>query len=223
MVIPMKFYGLTPISNFIDNRRIKSFHANMFHGLAERDGKEVPHDTKVFANTEVFRPLLISRTGRHVPDFCEPSTHFVVCERLARQLDGLPNIRLAPVVFKRLVDVEYQKGDMTWAEKWGNVDPRQLLRTLPDVPDFHKTIGCYFEVQAYRWRDVIDKYPLASEITIEELTPPLQETSVIRLSAQMLEDFPILCYGTKIISETAFQLLAENIDREFFIVREYHL
>ncbi len=219
----MRFYVITAISNFIDNPRIQCFHADMFHGLVERGGKEPPHDARVWANTEPPSSLLISRTARRVPEISKPSSHLVVSQRLAEQLRPFPRIRLAPVVFKRLVDVDYEPDDMTWDEKWGDVDPLQLLRTLPDVPDFHERIGHYFEVQTWRWRDVIDKYPSAKEFTIEERTPPMEEASVIRLSAELFQDHPLLCYGDLLVSEDAFRILDKALDRVFFLVREYRL
>jgi|GEM_PF-2893851 len=219
----MRFYVISPVSNFIDNRRIKTFHADMFHGLAERDGKEFPHDTRVYANTESPSSLLISRTGCNVPDISLPGSDLVVSERYASRLEGLPHIRLMPVVFKRLVNVAYEKGDMTWTEKWGNVDPYVLLRTLPDVPRFHREMGKYYEVQAWRWRDVLEYYPTAENTRIEEGTPPMEKTDNIRLSAQMLEDYPILCFGDVIVSESVFQILDAGLDRDFFIIREYRV
>ena len=219
----MKFFGVTRVSNFINNRLIRAFHYDMFHGLAERDEKEPPHDTKVYANTESPTNLLISRTARCVPDICQPSRHLVVSERYATRLQSLSHLRVMPVAFKRLVDVDYEKGDMSCFKKWGDVDPRELLRTLPDVPEFHRQIGRYYEVQSYRWCDVVDNFTPLRQIEIVERTPPMDETSIIRLSREILEEYPILAHGTKILSERAFQILADGFDRDFFIIREYDL
>ena len=219
----MKFYGITSVSNFINNRLIQSFHCNMFHGLAERDGKASPNDSLVFPNTYSPSSLQISRTARHVPDICEPGRHLVVSERFATQLQSLPNLRIMPVVFKRLVDVKYEKGDMSWFKTWGGGDPLDFLRTLPDVPEFHRQIGSYYEVQSYRGCDVVDNYAQLREAPIVTGTPPMDETRVIRLSREMLDNYPILGYGTKILSERAFQILAEGFDRDFFIIREDEL
>ncbi|MCC9608919.1 hypothetical protein LOC69_23845 [Blastopirellula sp. JC733] len=219
---PMKFYGVTKISCFIDNPRIKSFHANMFHGLAERDGKEFPGCPPVYANTESPSLLTISRNASRVPKIFQPMNHLVVHESYEKTLSELPNIRLAPVEFRRLVDVEFAEGDMSWAEKWGNVDPCQLLRTLPDVPEFHQTIGRYIEVQCYRNCDAAKKYPTASPVTIVEGTPPWEEKSEMRLSAEMLEQFPIMC-GSLIVSAPVYELLKEGLDPTYFVVREFDL
>lgn len=219
----MMFYVATAVSNFLDRPQIETFHYDMFHGLAERDGLNPPHDTLVYANTESPSDLLISRTGHGVPDICNPSSHLVVNERIANELAGFPHIRLAKVVFKRLVDVEYEKGDMSWCDKWGDGDPCDLLRTLPDIAGFHEQIGAYYEVQTWRLRDVVDQFPSARLITIEVATPPLEETRDIRISSELLEEFPILCLGDVIMSEKVFRILDSSLDRDFFIVREYAL
>jgi hypothetical protein len=218
----MKFFVIAPISNFINNRRIKSFHANMFHGLAERDGKEDPLAAGVYANSGSASPLMLSRTGRKVPDICKPSSHLVVNEEIAQQLQVMSNIRVVPVVFKRLVDVDYEAGDMSWDQKWGNVDPRQLLRTLPDVPEFHTHIGQYFEVQAWRLRDAVAEESNFRDVIIERGAPAF-EARMIRLSPRILHDYPILCYGDVILNKHAFSICDSGLDRDYFIIREYEL
>jgi hypothetical protein len=218
----MTVYSLTRISNFIDNPRIQEFHYCMFHGLAERDGKEVPHDPSVYANTSSFSPLMISRTGHAVPDISKQSSHLVVAESYRERLEQFPHIRLVPVIFRRLVDIEYCKGDDTsWREKWGDVDPNQLLRTLPDVPRFHEQIGRYYEVQTWRRCDVVDRYPSAEDFTMISGTPPMAKDWTVRVSREMLEDYPILCGAEILLNERAFGILQGGIDRDFFIVREY--
>ena len=142
---------------------------------------------------------------------------------VADQLRDFDTLRIAPVVFKRLVDVDYVKGDMDWGDRWGWEDPRELLRTLPDNPGFHDRIGRYFEVRTWAWKDVIDNYPSAKEITIEEGTPPMEEEIAIRLSDELLRDYPILGYGDIVLNEDAFAIIDPNLDRDFFLVREYEM
>jgi len=151
-----------------------------------------------------------------------PSTHAVVKGCLAEKLRGFQNIRLVPVVFKRLVDMDWAKGDMSWP-LGGYRNPSDVLTTLPDVPEFHQQIGSYFEVQTYRLKDILDRYPSAKGITIEFLTPPLQEAEVVPLSPEMLTDFPIFWWGTPIVNSDVFDILDAHLDRDFFIVREYEL
>jgi hypothetical protein len=220
----MKFYTITAVSNFLRRPLISSFHYAMFHGLAERDGKVSPHQSAVWANTEPpFSPLLISRTIHRVPEICEPITNLVVSERLAQCLSSYSNIRLAQVVFKRLVDIDWQKGSVSWSEDWGEVEPRELLRVLPAVPSFHQQIGSLFEVQPYRLKDIVDRYPSAKEVTVEEDTPPFQENEVIRVSPEMLIDYPMLWWGSPIVNSDVFDILDAHLDRDFFIVRNYEV
>jgi hypothetical protein len=221
----MVFFGITAISTFIGNPRIETFHYDMFHGLAERDGMAPPHDTPVYADSKAFSTLFISRTGRGVPEICQPSRHLVVSEKYAQMLRGIRNIRLAPVIFKRLVDVDYQKGNFGWRNKWGNVaDPCDLLRNLPDVAEFHRTIGQHYELQGYRWRDLIARYPAAQETRIFKGTPPWQETTVMKVSTEMLKDHPLFTFGTVIVmNQEIFSIVKDGFDRDFFVVNAYSL
>lgn len=217
----MRFHTITFVSNYIDNPRIDSFHAEMFHGLAERDGEEYPHCPNVFAYSDSFGTLTISRSGRRVPEITQPSGDFVVSESLAEKLKDVPNIRISPVAFKRLVDVEYEKGDLALGEKWGYRDPHDLLRLLPDVPEFHETIGSYFEIHTWRLQDVVDRYEDATDFALVEGMPPMDEIKSIRLSKEMLSDYPILWFGDTIVSEEVLHILRNDLDPDLFIVRDY--
>jgi len=220
----MIFYGVTKVSNFINNDRINAFHYNAFHGLAERDGREYPNDTQVYASTPIRSKLLISRTGRRVPSLCMPSRHFIVDERYRVALEALPHIRSEAVEFKRLVDIDYQEGDFSWQDQWSQVSPRVLLRTLPDVSAFHECIGKYYEAQTWLHRELVNGYPAAAETEITGGTPPLVRTERLRLSPDMLREYPILTApGATLMSEEAFDILDEALKRDYFIVRKYSL
>ena len=210
---------LSPIS--LTTLRVDAFHDDVFHGFPERDGKTPPDLPLVFANTISFTNLLISRSGRNVPEVFQPDTHLVVSERYAERLKRFSHIRLAPVIFKRLVDIDYPKGDMSWNAKWGDIGPSELVRELPDVVELHRQIGPYFEVQCYRWRDVVAGYPAAAEYSITVGTPPLEEKTAIPLSPEMLGDFPILRARAIIVHEEVLHILGPVLDRDFFLVREY--
>jgi hypothetical protein len=217
----MHFYTVTVASNFINRPLLSEFHASMFHGLAEREGRVHPHDAKVWASSSVVNPLVVSRTVCNVPDISQPSTHLVVSERIANSLKTFKNIRLVPVVFKRLVDVEYKTGDMSWQSQWGTRDPNSLLRELPEADVTKRNIGTFYEMLTYRLNDVSGQYPTAASIVIEQRTPPMQVTEDISISKEMLADYPSLWWGSVIMSEELFAVLDPHLDRDFFIVRKY--
>lgn len=219
----MELYGLSARSNFIGNTRIHAFHAEMFHGLAERDGREHPHDTPVYANTPSPSPLVISRSATRIPDISKPSRHLVVSEAIAVSLRSIPGIRLVQVRFRRLVDIDYAAGVFGYQDKWGIVDPRVLLRKRPDIPAFHERIGSYFEVQACRHYDVIGEYQNTTDVVVESGTPPLVSVDTLKVSLELFDDYPILLWGQILMKATVFRLLDEGIDRDYFIVRKFQV
>jgi hypothetical protein len=222
----MIVFSVTKVSNFLKKPRISAFHHEMFHGRAERGGREYPHELHFWANTEAPEPLKISRTMRGVPNVsCPTSAHFIVCERLAEQLQNIPHIRLMPVVFNRVVDIPYSKGGHSWMEDYGDHDPKHYLRTMPDVSQFHD-IGQYFEVQTWRLADVIDRYEDAVAIDLETGTPPTAKTATVTVSETALRDYPMVYgsfTGSVFLAEHVFALLDAEIDRDFFIVRQFEV
>lgn len=222
----MTVFSVSEKCNFIGNDVIQLFHFAMFHGLATRGGKEYPHDPNVWANTEAPETLKIARTGRNVPPVSRPSTHMVVCERLADQLRNVPNIRLLPVEFTRLVDIRYAKGDQSWEEHYSRHDPNHYLRRMPDIARFHDEVGRYFEVQTRRLVDIVDQYEGIKTIEVESGTPPLAEVVSVRVSHAALLDHPIVygdLTGSVFLTEAVFGLLDADIDRDFFIVRTFEI
>ena len=184
--------GITSVSNFINNTpRVDAFHDDVFHGFPERDGKTPPDLPLVFANTISFTNLLIPRL---LAEMCQRFFNQILiwwsASVMLERLKRFSHIRLATVIFKRLVDIDYPKGDMSWNAKWGDIGPSELVRELPDVVELHRQIGPYFEVQCYRWRDVVAGYPAAAEYSITVGTPPLEEKTAIPLSPGNAGGFP---------------------------------
>lgn len=217
----MQLYTITNITCCIQFPRIRSFHVNMFHGLASRSGRDYPRDKTIWASDPLGPELCIKRTTCSVPEVCQPSTHLVVSDHLAKQLSGLSNIRLVPVVFDRLVDVEYKAGDHSWFQRWGGEDPCDLIRRLPNVAPEASSIGKHYEVQCCRLRDVDHLYSDGKDLTISVGTPPGEETAIIRVSAKLLLDFPILWAADILVNEEAYRIIGPAIDLDYFIVREY--
>jgi hypothetical protein len=218
----MIFYTITAASNFLERPRIKAFHAGMFHGLAKRD-KFYPNDTTEWADSNAAAtPLSIYRTVHGIPPICKPSTHLIVNEALANKLLGVPNIQVARVTFARLADIFWQKGDDSWFDKWGETDSFTLLTKQPNVPSIRAPLD-FFEIRTYRLNDILPHFTSAKEIAIEHGTPPLHEGISIRLSSQMLTEYPMLWWYGVIVNAEVFQILGPQLDQDFFVVRKYQI
>lgn len=217
----MKFYSIDTVDCLIDIPDLSAFHDSMFHGRAERDGKEYPHDTIVWADTPHFAPLQITRTGWYVPPICQPSAHFVVVQALAAALAPLGRLRVVPVEFKKLVDIEFHKGDLSYYDRYGTLEPSEYIKRCPDVPRYHRSVGTYYEVQTWAYRRIIDQYPEAVDFTYESGRPNDPDLETMKFSPRMLEDFGIVWYDVHFVTQAVFDLLAPHIDRDYFTIRAY--
>ncbi|HEV7283163.1 MAG TPA: hypothetical protein VGN57_23355 [Pirellulaceae bacterium] len=217
-----KFYVVDAISCFIQYRRISEFHHTMFHGIALRDGKEYPHDAIVYADTPDPSPLTVVRSIRNVPRVWKPSMNLVVDENLANALNELPNLRLQQVEFERLVDIDYRTGVHGYQDVWGIVRPDVLLRTQPRLKEPPDGFGRWYEVQQHLGKNVAKRFEEASAIVCRNGTPPFDSDSKVRLSSQMLREYPILAFpGFLVVGEEAFATIGPALDLDYFIVREF--
>jgi hypothetical protein len=219
----MKFFTVAALSNFIGSKRAKSFHCDMFHGIAGRDGKEWPHDPKVWANMAVATPLEIVRTGSDVPALFRPASHLVISEHLKAKLPASPNVRLMRVVFKKLVEYRFRDADGSFLSPPIGIEASELLHQLSDVPSYHAAVGAYYEVQTCRLVDIIGNYPDARTMKVEYGTPPFVERKTTRLSERLLRDYPIIRHADIIMNEDVYNILNAYFDKDFFLCRAYEV
>jgi len=215
----MHFYTLTDISTFIDNTRVDAYDADMFHGFGEREGKRWPHQPRAWATTTHPSVLEITRSGRSMPNVFQPGRNLVVSESIAAQLRQLPNMRMLPVVFKRIVDFDIA------AVRAENVDDSSIrvdayedLMPLPDSPELRARCGPYFEVLCWRLKDLVEGRDDTREVVIETMSP---QHGRIDVCDSVLNDYPIMWGEEMIINDAAMSILRPHIDEEFFVIREY--
>lgn len=214
----MRFHVLTAITNFLHFNQISEAHATVFHGLARRQG----HTMHLWANSNTLSPLLITHSGTYLPPIFRPDAHLVVSEECAIRLRSLGNIKLLPVVFEKLVDVDYPASIAEWLRRWGHSEPTSILASQPNRSSLHDTAGSYFEVLPYHYRDAVIHYPNTSAIDVVVGTPPLDSKVRLQASEELFAEFPIIWFeGSHILSEMAFRILDKYISPEHFITREY--
>jgi hypothetical protein len=158
-----------------------------------------------------------------------PNAGLVVSERLREQCATLKGIRFRPVVFDRLVDVAMPPlGDPgpDPGSVYSLVD--EWFEQLPDVKEFHDTIGRFYHVLVPDW------YELPGRRTHAELMASKDEEKSISIDfgtyfgrsrpdfpviPRLLREYDIYSAGmTLCMTAAAFRVLCEHINPDYFLV-----
>jgi hypothetical protein len=215
-----RVYSIDKIASFVGSERISSFHYDMFHGVAERRGAATLEDKYPWAGRGADLPLWISRPGTFIPELCAPVHNFIVGERIVEQLRGLPGIEFLPVQFERLFEVEYEKGDFSWY-RTGKApeDPVKFARKAKDERVKFEPIPPFYEVLTHRHQDIVDDFAEVQLVHFETSSPDFAEQADVRLSEEMIRQYPILFQiGFRIVSEEVYSIFEPHLDRDFFFV-----
>jgi hypothetical protein len=94
-----------------------------------------------------------------------------------------------------------------------------FLRALPDVPALQGKLGQYYELISPRLSDIVKKYPSAKKIvcTMEYASHRREK---LKLSKELLRDYPIVWSSHTVFSEEAFALISPYLDRDYFDIAE---
>lgn len=161
------------------------------------------------------------RTGPYVPAVTRPSRQLVVNEEVASNLRSFPNIRLVPVRFTKLINLNFSEDNI----------PKEIQKEFPFGRDFiiasenderlHGQIGLHFEVQCFRLIDVSPLFPETPFVNITTGMPDDEEIDECQISEEMLKQFPLLSYGDLICHPDLFSVFATHVDNDFFITRRF--
>jgi hypothetical protein len=216
----MRFFHVRSVYGFTSRQsRLAMGHGKMVHGW-----KQGPYDDR--DPSAPGKPLEIWRSGRWVPEVSYPG-ELVVREQVKRNLEGVPGIAFLPVRWGKLADLpHYPPGDFSflrdpiYIRAVGKHEERldELHYNLPDAPVLHEGFPTCYEVLIPS-RSAVDSSYQPHLLTI---TRPESSGGPVRvkLSADLLCDYPIIHDMGLIFSEAVWPLIDPHIDRDFFDVVE---
>lgn len=196
--------------------RIDAFHADMFHGLASRNGCESPHNEFYDVTSKLLFPLDIERNGVRIPDITRPAENLVVSHRVRERLKGLPGIAFYQVRFLKLFHYPWKVGDFSHYNRPGeqlDMTHWEFFETLPDVPEYHRGIEPYYELLNQSPVTIRTRYAFSESSDILMSGFPfspriLRESSVL--------DAERGCY----LTQEVYTALAPYLDKDFYECRE---
>ena len=214
---------------FLD-KRISNHSYRVFHGFSEYVGRNEPGWVMPSPMNDSRDPLHVQRSGRFVPDvFGVNSLKFVISSRVKKQLEHLPGIEFNEVVFEHLVDQDIPVvGDFT---SHGNEGRETLtaeeMSALPDVPEFHESIGKYYTIIFPSMRDVKDRYDDFQEFPAPDWGSFNNVRNISKtgnISKALFQDYAVFACGFGLtFSEDAFAAIAPFLDLDYYAIAVYDL
>ena len=173
-----------------DSDRISYFHYYMFHGMWD----SVNLDSVDPQTGEKRRNLM--RNARIVPPIVQIHKDLYVSERVKKKLERVPGIRFVRANFTRLVDYPFDKGDFFFYKTpyfqaagcplASDEFFDEFLRSLPDVPEYHRTIEPFYKVEATPHFVAEELDPKAPKVACR-MPKCTTESMRLRLSPRMMK------------------------------------
>jgi hypothetical protein len=204
---------------FTSSEKIHVFHYCMFHGMAL--GAEL-EDNLHFLGGEDRRPLQLVRNVWRIPDAFMPTNNvsLVVSELVKSKLSSLPNIEFREVQFTKKIRFPYEAGDFSFyesaifSEGEGIADDPDFLDRFPELAESEPVLGHYYEVIVARHIDIVRHF--TDLVNVRCNPSEFQGEFDLELSAELAEQYPIFRDRCHFLNPTAFEILSEHIDWNYF-------
>ena len=199
------------------------FHYLMFHGQEVEEEPYCRAKGSFLGDDYSKQPYLV-RNANEVPQVFEPHL-LVVSEEVMNRLRDMPHVAFNPVCFHKVVDFPvYRPGDFSFKQDeefqkvlaGGKIE--EFLDRLPDVPAIHGSLGRYYELVVARLRDLAPRYSVRPIKCVMPMAVGWQEEFL--LSAELLNDYPIVWSGWTVFNAEAFARISPFLDRDYFEVAE---
>jgi hypothetical protein len=202
-------------------RKETVFDYHVFNGIAFRDGKEWPLDEDVWVDTENPTPLQVIHSGLCLPRVMHPGGSLVVVEELSRKLESIPNVKLLPVEFLKVLAVELY--DPRQRQPGMPHESEDFLKSLPDDVPLRARMPNYFEILSCPLHTIWDRYKTSSIDFDFGDTPSIPQMETIKICREMFDDYPVIHRNGFLMSPRVAEIIVPELDRRFFFVRKLKL
>ena len=101
----------------------------------------------------------------------------------------------------------------------GDANIEKFLYLLPDLPELHGSLPCYYELILPRLSDVAVYYPSLKTV-ICEMEKASSRREELTLSTKLLRDYPMVWWSYCVFSEAVFGRIAPHLNTDYFEIAE---
>lgn len=214
----MKIKTISPRTNFIKSKTIRTYHSAFFHGLTGRDGKWYPHDN---ALVDSLTPNPSTPTLKincfFESEFTWSGSWPMVSSRVRELLNGLPYVRLQEAQIDKVICEPWSVNTPIHASR-GNLTEAALFDEFIAV-DTSKAIP-RFEFQSIPLHKFSNILPCKTRLVLLLGTDPGYDQYELMVSEQLFEELPVFWFnGSLVVREDVFSRFEDTIHPQFFNVR----
>lgn len=229
----MKFVAISSNMNW-RSKKMDIVHRLLFHGHAIRaDAPTNPTEWRRGTwshnvGDDLSQPLLLQRSGVHIPPIFNPGVALVIREELYQRIRDFPGVVVAEARPSKLINLWKSIGDFSLYEstdpfiRANLCRPDMLLDWMPNDPDlFAKFPRCYelvgYNVAMYRGEET-------HNVKVSFVMNNDRETKVDwSCPASKVNTYPLLWGSVFFIRYDLFELIKAEIDSDNFAIRPIEL
>jgi hypothetical protein len=153
--------------------------------------------------------------------------HLIVSDELKKKIAGRPNTETLEVVFEKLVDQPMPPlGNFAWHDSvlgQRALDPAAELDELPDVIEYHSTIGQFWEVLPANLYELREMGSDVNEVDVNFGSYSDVMFQRVAVSRSVLEIYPVVWGDVLQVRGDMFAEIAPYLDLDYFDIARIDL
>ena len=205
--------------------RVDVIHELLYHGKSERADFEIANKYSHYIGDDLSSPLLLTRSGSHVPPLFKPGNSIVVTKNVFEEINRKVSVAGVVAKPKKLINRWLPAGDTSYLKSkefaYLGFRPDKVLEKTPNDPSLFDDFPSCFELVAFN---------TATDPTPEkdfEFNFRLKRNDLISVKRMVtkanLEKYPLTLCGVPFMRFDLFAILEKYIDPNYFEVIEMEI
>jgi len=200
-------YYLYKKISFNEGDCVNTYHAEMFHGSADRVGAEYPKMHYRYGDN-LRHPLCLIKNVYGLSEIFLPDLNLIVSHKIKSDFSSLKHVDFLKVKYSKLFRLPYLKDKLNY-----QVCADKMARNQTHHHDLECSIGEYFEVIVPMYDAIKNDFDEKKRFVISGYDISTVE---IYVSERMFKEYPLFWESGIFMSEEAFKMAEFALDRDYF-------